>query len=557
MILRKIVFLIYLVALFAVRCDLKMQTQSSTVLDTKPVQITTDSHPKHHPDWSPDGTMIAYSLDNVATILNSYSINGDSLGRFGAISDEIAGKPAISPDGKKFVYHSATRNHLWVYSFEDHSEICLTPDDLHAGGPAWSADGEYIVYTSIADENYSLWIVPSGGGKAAKVAQKDGYAFIVPCWSPDSKEIVFSAYSWDAGTNNIWVVNIATGAICQLTSDKGYNSYPAWSPDGSKIAFVANRAGIQRGVWIIPAVGGEATILSEDIDRSLDLYWSPDGSKIAFFAYFGSTPFRGLCVFTAEGQYVNMLPLEDYMRYPIWLPDSHTLVGVSYKKIIGSEINYITLANNLTHSVTYPNEGQKDNYPSWSPDNNHIVFVRENNIQTIDDLESEPRSIAGSLQVIGNNPDLSPDGALLAYDSNGYIFLLSIKKGTTTRLITEDNYFLWHPTWSPDGKQLACCGNDSLYIFTIKSDCLVKDKAIPGYYNHLSWSANHPILGSQILADYQEIHRVYLISPEHQTVKEFLQNCEQPCWSPDGTQLAFVGPGEQIYVERIFFNVSE
>jgi Tol biopolymer transport system component len=103
-----------------------------------------------------------------------------------------------------------------------------------------------------------------------------------PAFSPDGTLVAFEGYA--AGvtdTSDVYVVPAAGGAPVKLTSGTGYNAGPAWSPDGSQIYFVSNRTG-RYDVWKVAAAGGtetQVTTASGILGRPAA---SPDGTGIAF-----------------------------------------------------------------------------------------------------------------------------------------------------------------------------------------------------------------------------------------------------------------------------------
>ncbi len=105
--------------------------------------------------------------------------------------------------------------------------------------------------------------------------------------SPDGRSVAYTVRetNWDdnAYQTEIWLADATTGAARQLTNAKKSSQSPAWSPDGSKLAFVSDRTD-KRQIYLINPQGGEAealTSLEDGVDR---FEWSPDGKTIAYTA---------------------------------------------------------------------------------------------------------------------------------------------------------------------------------------------------------------------------------------------------------------------------------
>src|SRR5215813_1198544 len=106
-----------------------------------------------------------------------------------------------------------------------------------------------------------------------------------PQFSPDGKQIAYTISEWDKKENrrvsHIWLVSANGGPTWRLTNgDKGETS-PQWSPDGTQMAFLADRdKGTQ--VWVIPVDGGEADKLTNEENNIQSYRWSPDAKSISF-----------------------------------------------------------------------------------------------------------------------------------------------------------------------------------------------------------------------------------------------------------------------------------
>jgi Tol biopolymer transport system component/DNA-binding winged helix-turn-helix (wHTH) protein len=101
-----------------------------------------------------------------------------------------------------------------------------------------------------------------------------------PALSSDGKRIAYT--SDETGANEIFVRPVGDGAAIQLTSDHAQNSHPAWSPDG---AFIAYRSLVKRGIWLVSSLGGTARQIAA---HGSDPAWSPDGSTVALSTWEGA-----------------------------------------------------------------------------------------------------------------------------------------------------------------------------------------------------------------------------------------------------------------------------
>ena len=108
-----------------------------------------------------------------------------------------------------------------------------------------------------------------------------------PTISPDATRVVYTVRetNWEenAYETEIWIADVATGSVRQLTNAKKSSSQPAWSPDGGMLAFISDRTD-KRQVYLIDPKGGEAQVLTSQEDGVSSFAWSPDGKQIAFTA---------------------------------------------------------------------------------------------------------------------------------------------------------------------------------------------------------------------------------------------------------------------------------
>ena len=178
---------------------------------------------------------------------------------------------------------------------------------------AYSADGSKIAYCGNASGPFEIYAMNADGSNDHQVTNLGGFA-IFPDYSPNGTRIAFSGGEGNDPNDEIYVVDAATGgSLQQLTSCAGYgdfcfNDHPAWSPDGSKIAFIhaddtdADGNPVNEQVWVMRSDGTHAhPLTSAPVPHDQVPDWSPDGRHIAFAAGpFGS---EGIWVMNADGSH--------------------------------------------------------------------------------------------------------------------------------------------------------------------------------------------------------------------------------------------------------------
>src|SRR5207249_8110190 len=105
--------------------------------------------------------------------------------------------------------------------------------------------------------------------------------------SPDGRWVAYTVRqaNWDenAYETQIWLADTQSAATRQLTNSKKSSNAPAWSPDGSKLAFGSDRSD-KRQIYLIDTRGGEAQPLTSSEEGVTNFAWSPDGARIAYTA---------------------------------------------------------------------------------------------------------------------------------------------------------------------------------------------------------------------------------------------------------------------------------
>lgn len=162
----------------------------------------------------------------------------------------------------------------------------LTFDGGSDESPAWSPGGDRIAFVSDRAGAAAIHVMTADGSTVQRIggAQHPSYD---PAWSPDGQAIAFTSLS---GNWQISTIEVAGGIEARLTDVPGVNFQPAWSPDGGQLAFVSDRMAYDF-VYNIYTMDGDGSGLElrtkglaywPDLAYYLHPAWSPDGSMLAF-----------------------------------------------------------------------------------------------------------------------------------------------------------------------------------------------------------------------------------------------------------------------------------
>ena len=254
-------------------------------------------------------------------------------------------------------------------------EPALLVPSTNAEDPAWSPDCSRLVYT----QDGSLWTVSNDGTDARQLVHNDGDYLHSPVWSHDGARIAYVRGRSDENghwSSHIWTVNVDGSHNNQRTEGDVIDRWPAWSPDDKKIAFEResgngrNQHGVlidsERHIVVMTSFGRKPKVLDEGGRWEKSPAWSPDGSQIAFQAD------GFLWVADADGSNGRRVHAAVYFAGGLsWSPDGKRIAFIRGDHNKSSIV--IADIDGTDEEVVF-DEGLRTVNPRWSPDGQRLAF---------------------------------------------------------------------------------------------------------------------------------------------------------------------------------------
>ena len=233
------------------------------------IRITDDVLEDTDPAWSPDGSMIAFTRGartfvtgrGVKRDIHTMSADGSNQVNLTNENEFDDQDPDWSPDGTQIAFHSERdgNNEIYVINANGSGQTRLTEADRDDIGAQWSPDGAKIAFTSSRDGDREVYVMNSDGSNQTRITDRFGEDS-APAWSPDGTKLAF--VSDDGGDVDIWVMNPDGSNRVNLTDSPRDDRQPQWSSDGSGIVFWSLRDG-DAEIYSMDADGSNQTRLTE------------------------------------------------------------------------------------------------------------------------------------------------------------------------------------------------------------------------------------------------------------------------------------------------------
>jgi TolB protein len=220
------------------------------------------------PHWSPDASRIAFTCfapanGVVSAQICMYSLDSNKVVSFARYKGTNS-SPTWSPDGSQVMFSSSMQGNPALY-VSDSSGNRPKRVTLNSNGadtsPAWNPKtAQSVAFVSDRGGVPQLYLMNSDGTNTRKLDLPDMGYVIDPAWSPNGQLLAFS-WRRPSGNYDLYIMDVASGSLREITRDSGRNERPNWAPDGRHIVFESTRGG-SRQIWVMLADGSEARQLT-------------------------------------------------------------------------------------------------------------------------------------------------------------------------------------------------------------------------------------------------------------------------------------------------------
>ena len=197
-----------------------------------------------------------------------------------------------------------------------------------------------------------------------------------PTWSPDGTRLAF--VSDRAASNDIYVMDVFTGRVKPLVNEPTTETWPRWSPDGCCIAFVAEYDGFSEDVYVLDLASDTIRNLTHDPYRDRTPTWSPDSRYLTFTSWRGGDCSQIYVVEVESGETEKLTESEQAgaprcALFPVFAPDGS---AIAFNNLANSpDLFLLDLKQKTTSNLTGQHHTHGFYMPIWSQDMSRIAFV--------------------------------------------------------------------------------------------------------------------------------------------------------------------------------------
>jgi uncharacterized repeat protein (TIGR01451 family) len=300
-------------------------------------------------------------------------------------------------------------------------------------------DGQLDIYLMAAD----------GSGQRPLISEPDDDW--LPAWSPDGSQIAW--VSRRHGNHQLYLASADGSDIRRLVTSTADDLHPTWSPDGERILFQRVQQSAEN-LFVVTVADGSVTRVTDAPGGDGWAVWSPDGQRIAWAGERGGN--RDVYVLDMTDPTATPLQLTDSPAFdysPAWSAGGERIAFASNRA--GAFDIYIVDAAGLTEPVRVTTSAADEVDPAWSPDGQTLAFVRRNGTSAeLIALTSanQQRVLAANASPFDPGLRWSPDGTRIAYvseEAGNYDIWIAFLDGSPPLRLTDDPLDDANVAWFP------------------------------------------------------------------------------------------------------------
>ena len=257
-------------------------------------RLTTNAETDRQPDWSPGGTLIAYSIDKPGSPVNFEVARMTASGKrhlrlTETPTGQASSQPSWLPDGRGIVFRrsaSGRQSSIWQMGPRGERPALRFATPHPPLYPSFAPDGRRIAYAAMlsptGDTDRGIFSMARSGGAPTTLFDVPGAYDSAPNWSPDGRRIAFESNADVGGANperdmEIWVMRADGSRPVQLTANAAHDEGPSWSPDGRRLTYTSGPDATHGDIHVMTSAGRDVRRLT----RYAGADESPDWQAIA------------------------------------------------------------------------------------------------------------------------------------------------------------------------------------------------------------------------------------------------------------------------------------